>query len=812
MSIRFSWIAFLILCGFVSSSAFCDENDDFIAMNKTQQKKHLAISLGEFFDKNKRFPNSRTELADFRKLAPKSLTDAFDEKSYLQDAMKSLPPKVKEELLTAICRQLFSKLKDNWQDPLSTQSLADLNLKRKDIDFLLGKEDFYDFVADNFTENFEEKRKQILSHYILNIKKRKEFPEGDEFYPWFTDYLKGKLKRAVDLDEKTLKSILRGLFAENDESDEELQDKFNQYTAKNSKLSFVINKKFINEKATKDLLEAVKNHDRFVVSSIRDKQPLTEKRLRALMAYAKKNNAPLFLIGLEYTAGQFDEIISEHDWIHLVFDQVWFSRQWRIASLNVIGKMANPIASAEKIGTRDENIIVGAPKMIAKTISTSGNKQRSKTILGTGSVDGAIYPSLYYNQIRTAFIAEEMHEMGGIVFEKVGDVDPSDRLKPHGEFVHRFIEFSPAHTDHLGVKVEEGFYDLDKHYSVTGNVTDAQPYAIALADTHYPDMTDLLGFTAAIDLIMKRFPNVRQLHLHDFIEGTPFNHHQEGNYRQRAGLTDSQRSIAEQLRQGVKLLNYLTTHLPNTAIKIVESNHPEWINNYINQGKHLKDPENHDIGVDIHAYSVQNKVSPLEAMLLLTQDKHFRRKYNVSPIKNIERVIYAKVGDPHQTDTLIPVMTGMHGHKGAGGARGTKGTKVRGVDRGIFAHDHTFWRERGVMSIGAGFRTADYAKGGFSNWQGPAMGLVYPDGAITHLIAEGEKYEYIRDPDAPPSNPETFFEAGYPKAKEVYTMNNGDVAQDSSAIFSGNGKLDPDNPRYSARSGTIKECSPDIFK
>jgi len=43
-------------------------------------------------------------------------------------------------------------------------------------------------------------------------------------------------------------------------------------------------------------------------------------------------------------------------------------------------------------------------------------------------------------------------------------------------------------------------------------------------------------------------------------------------------------------------------------------------------------------------------------------------------------------------------------------------------------------------------------------------------------------------------------------------MNNGDVAQDSSAIFSGNGKLDPDNPRYSARSGTIKECSPDIFK
>ncbi len=803
------FVSIIFFISLNSSSVFCDNNDDFIQATTKQQQAILGNSIMDFFKKQKRLPNSRTELAKFIKLKPKTLTNTFDD-NYIADALESLDKTQQKSFLENISKYSFLRMKEQWEEPFSEVFLTETKISQDHLDRLLAGDTLEDYLDTHFKKEFEEKRKQILTNFIAHIKQRREFPEQHEFFGWFTDFLAEKYKKASELDEKTLNSLLKTLFKNDNE--QEIFEDFIAYFHENSNGAYVINKKFINEEATKNLLEAMKNSDRYIISSIGEKLPFTEKRLKALMAYAKANNAQLFLVPLEYTTGQFDNIIHEHDWIHLVFDQVWPSKYWRIAALNVIRKMINPLASADKIGPRHESIIVGAPKIQAKTVSTSGNKHRSKTLIATGTVDDAIYASQTYRMQRTALIAEEMHEQGALIMEKVSDVEPGDRLIPHGEFAHRFIEFTPSHIDHLGVKVEEGFYDLDKHYSVSGNITDAQPYAIALADTHFPDMTDLPGMTAAIELIMKRFPNVRQLHLHDFIEGTPFNHHQEGNYRQRAGLHAAQRSIAEQIRQGIKLINYFTSNLPNTVIKVVESNHPEWINSYINQGKHLRDPENHDIGIDIHAYSVQNKVSPLEALLLLTQDKLFRRQYNISPITNIEKVVYAKVGDPHQTDTDIPVMTGMHGHKGAGGARGSKGTKVRGLDRGVGAHDHTFWREDGVMSIGAGFRTADYAKGGFSNWQGPALGLVYPDGAITHLISVGKKYEYVRDPDAPPSNPKTFFAEGYPKAEAVYTLNNGYIAQDSSDAFNGNGKLDENNPRYAPKSSTGKSCGPDLFR
>ncbi len=767
---------------------------------KKRQEKLQLIAEGflSYYKQNAELPVHRYQLADFLKVDREAIKDIVAKEDFLELIQRAAKYENFKAYVTKALLKIFT---DSWLLPSEKIAKEKLGIPKQVYALLFKDSKGVDFLKDYGSEKAFEAKDRLIRKYIELAKVRREYPEGDGIYGELLEYM---LPQDADssLAVKDLKTFIKAAFAEGAKS-------LKEAARSSGKLNFVIDRQFVNPDVTASVLDALNKYDRFLISAIPDGYPLTEGTRKAWEAWCKANDGVVLLLPLEYTVGEYDPAIAEKEWIHLVFDELKLSPNLTIAGLPVTRKMLDPTASTQWLGSRSESLIIGAPRLMAETFATSENKLQSKIVMTTGAAEAAIYQSEFYTQLRLSKIAEQLHQRGALILEKSAATGTfsSGGLQPFGDWYMRHVEMTEAYTDYRGREIPAGFTDLNRRYTEEGKVIEVKPYAANLGDLHFPDMTNLPALKSAISTI-KSHGGVEQLYLQDVVEGTQFNRHLEGKTSAKSKLAPSQRRLDHLLREYVRLLNWLLVQLPETILVIVESNHPEWFNPFIESVKYGEDPQNFQLATEIHAFAIKHGVSPIHAMLLVTQDKSFRQRYQIDQLTDFSRLVLSKAGDGMKTPTAQPVTTGHHGHQGANGSTGTKNSKRAGDDRAVTGHTHTYRRAHNVIEGGTMTQLdPEYTRGGYSSWVGPMFTYIYSDGAMASLHGNRQSFEFARPNDAPHIEV-GFFAPDYPRAVPVLVGSEHGASLDPTSVFSraNRGELPKDDPRKrtSSSGGTCK--------
>lgn len=344
--------------------------------------------------------------------------------------------------------------------------------------------------------------------------------------------------------------------------------------------------------------------------------------------------------------------------------------------------------------TGDSSAIIPHPKMHLESVPVLPGTP-SKLLLTTGSVT---LPQ--YTDTKIGYESKWAHTLGFVLAEVVND-------KKY--FVHQ------VSADDSGA-----FFFLD--YEVSGGKVikyDVEYPAITLGDIHYGE-TDTTAYNTSVDIINRL--RAKNVFLHDVGNMHSISHHDLKSplrvlQKEEEGLDSLQKELDLILSE----LDKLDGLVPYSRLHVVESNHPLWIERWLNSADWRK-VNNKKLFLGL-AYMVSSGETEGKGVLnhLISEAHPTINTYTEDDSIRI-----------HGFEMLI------HGHLGNAGSRGSI-NQYKGLSfKSISAHNHTPKRVNGTLSAGTlTILKPDYVKG-LSAW-GHSNVLIAPNGKATHLhIIDGE--------------------------------------------------------------------------
>jgi hypothetical protein len=439
------------------------------------------------------------------------------------------------------------------------------------------------------------------------------------------------------------------------------------------------------------LENVVDQFDKFVVVTAVNGQPLRRDFLLSINTYCKKNNAALLVIPCHDPAHNldneiewhFDEIISNE--CNIVFDELKLNENIHISSIRVNAKQINPITGLGRFVQSKGSGIFGSPKQSLEYVPVS-NIKFPHALMSTGAITSPNYKTTRGNSLRTAFIAEHDHVVGGVI------VEIQDNKTYH---------FRQIQSDEKG-----GFADLGKFYC--GRKVSSMKPKLVIGDYHAGEH-DLIAEKAWIELV--KHTKATEVILHDLHNGISTNHHDEDKIvllarRSREGKL----VLSRELEITGKVLN-LWTNLVN-RVTVTRSNHDEFLHRWVEKGKFVKEPHNFQLGCQL-AEKMVDGVDPLIYGLELH-----------GKLQKPEKINWLSRDEDYQ---IAGIECGAHGDLGGNGSRGSKANLERSYGKAVIAHSHTPGILRGVFQVGTtSLRKLDYNRGP-SSWIHCSC-LVYENG------------------------------------------------------------------------------------
>lgn len=344
--------------------------------------------------------------------------------------------------------------------------------------------------------------------------------------------------------------------------------------------------------------------------------------------------------------------------------------------------------------TGESSSIVPSPKVQLDTMSVLPSNPQ-KLLLTTGSVT---IPQ--YTDTKIGAQAEFEHEFGFVLAEIV------DNEK---YFVHQVV------ADDSG-----SFYFLD-YYVSNGKVekTDEFYPAVVFGDIHYGE-TDPHAYQASIDIV-KRL-NANNVFLHDVGNFHSISHHDLKSpltllKKEEEGLDDLGKELNMIKEELLKLRNTIYSH-----IHIVESNHPLWLNRWLD-GNDWRKSNNKKLYLEL-AHLVASGKTGDKGVLNYLIDTWFDGE-----IKTYTEDDSLKIKG---YEMLI------HGHRGTASSKGSIQQYKALSTKGISCHTHVARRVSGWLTAGTlTTLKPDYVRG-LSAWIHSNV-VIAPNGKPTHIhIINGE--------------------------------------------------------------------------
>lgn len=466
----------------------------------------------------------------------------------------------------------------------------------------------------------------------------------------------------------------------------------------------IVDETLFTPKAFKSLLDKAGKHSRYVLTTAVEGCKVHDGFLRAIENHNEREDSMLIVLPSRDPAANvpfhLDSRLIDKS---VLVDDMALNDNLFLSSIRLSAKHIDPVTGLSRIGQRNGSFIYASPKQRLKMTPTS-NVKLPHAIMTTGALTKPDYNSERFLSGRTAYIAENDHVMGAIVVEVEDEA---------------FFHYRQVQADKQG-----NFIDLGVQYNADGTTKRVRPEALVLGDWHSGE-TDPVARKAFLELIAQTQP--KRLVIHDGFNGRSISHHEVKNKLLRA-----KRAAANELDLRTELEGYAKdletlANLPGVEeVVIVKSNHDEFLDRYLAEGRYIEDAQNHALSLQLALYML-NGENPVAAYIQRVRPQTMKAGHKLRWLDRDEDYKVAKIE------------LGSHGDKGANGARGSLMAMEKAYGNSVSGHSHTPEILRGAWQVGTtSLLKLDYNKGP-SSWMHTAC-LVYPNGSRQLINAIGGRW------------------------------------------------------------------------
>lgn len=437
-----------------------------------------------------------------------------------------------------------------------------------------------------------------------------------------------------------------------------------------------------------------KGKRRYIVTSVVAGFKIVDSFLKSLEVYCKDKDAKLVILPMK-GAGTKDEPYSE-DVIERLSDNFYtdytFNSNLRALDVGLSPTSVNPLTGLQRI-SRNQSILIASPKQMLETIPVS-NAGIPHIISSVGSLT---VPD--YGANKTNLLASEDHVVGCIVVEIQDDKVFHIRQVQAGE--------------------DGSFYDLNRKYS-KDKIEVANILAFIPGDIHIGEESESC-IKANFEIMEELKP--KYVFLHDLVNAKSCSHHLQNNMSARATLPEVYRTVENELNEVGKFIKKWTSKFPSILFNVVQSNHPEHIDRWIDETRFVTEPENYRTGLELALYRL-DKLNIIEAYL----DKRIGKFANLQWLKRDEDF------------KLKDCQMNVHGDRGNNGAIGSATGVEKSYGNAFIAHSHSPKILRETFQVGTSTKLRlDYTIGATS-WL-HCGGVLYENGTKSLIVIIDGKWK-----------------------------------------------------------------------
>lgn len=453
--------------------------------------------------------------------------------------------------------------------------------------------------------------------------------------------------------------------------------------------SKILDERKFTSTAYKKLQQVNKKYKRFVITTAVVGSKVHEGFYKSIKSYCKKNKAALLVLPCADPAQSgswnLDNVLLDE---FIVFKDLKLNSNFFVSAIKLSAKQIKPLTGLSRIGQRRNSFVFASPKQDLEVVPVS--KQRlGHVLMSTGALTLPNYNTESYMSERTAYIARHDHVMGAIIVE-IRD--------------NKLYHFRQVQADEKG-----NFIDLGVEYDASGQTKRVAPAALILGDYHAGETCPK---AKKASLEMAKATGASRVVLHDFFNGRSISHHYASKKITKAKARDSVGSLENELRITYKEI--LDLNKVFKELVVIKSNHDEWLDRYLDEGRYIDEPENKRLALQL-ALKLYDSEDVLKAGLELVANNP----------KDLEKLIWI---DRDMDYTIAGVELGEHGDLGSDGSRGTLASIEKALGSAVIGHSHTPAILRAVFRVGTLTKLQlDYNRGA-SGWAN-ANCFLYPNGS-----------------------------------------------------------------------------------
>jgi len=457
----------------------------------------------------------------------------------------------------------------------------------------------------------------------------------------------------------------------------------------------IVDESLFTPKAFEKIQKKAAGFHRYVVSTAVEGCKVHTGFLSAIDNHNKRRKAmTLVLPSIDPAANvpfHLDPKLSE---AAIVSDDLALNDNLFISSIKMSAKHIDPVTGLARIGQRNGSFIYASPKQRLKMTPTS-NMRLPHALMTTGALTRADYDTRRFMSKRTAYIADNDHVMGAIIVEVEDDT---------------LFHYRQVQAEKSGA-----FIDLGIMYMPDGSTKQVRPEALVLGDWHSGETDEEASsafISSAADSVIQT-TKPRRLIIHDGFNGKSISHHEIDNVILRAKhAANNKLDLRDELETYAKELEFMASFDFIEEVVIVKSNHDEFLDRYLAQGRYVEDAHNHRLALSLAAAMIDG-TNPVEAYMKLRG------------MKNAAKFTWLKRDEDY---SIARVELGAHGDKGANGARGSLQSTEKAYGNSVSGHSHTPEILRGAWQVGTcSLLKLDYNQGP-SSWMHTSC-LVYGNGS-----------------------------------------------------------------------------------
>ena len=414
-----------------------------------------------------------------------------------------------------------------------------------------------------------------------------------------------------------------------------------------------------------NVVNQIKEHKKFIVTTAVSGKKVHEGFFKCLLNYADRNNALILVLPCEDIVNRktesqwsFDTLLKRYALV--VYKDTSLNNNLFISDIRVSAKMLLPTSGISRLSKNKKSMILSSPKQFLEYVPTS-NVKMPVAIMSTGAVTVEDYSTEFYMSKRLSKLAEHDHTLGAIVVE----------LEDDEIFHFRQIQY-----------LDDKIVDLGWEYTPNGAANTTKDAVCIFGDSHTL-VKDEEVHEKVKDIVL--YMNIKDIVLHDIFDGICVSPHTATKPIIKAMDFLDQHSSLKQ--EGIVVAEYLEDigSWIDGDVAVVYSNHNNFLQRYLEEGRFIKDSENCYFSLDLAKALIEGE-DPLRYLI----ESKIGISDDISVVWLGADEDYKKYG----------VQLGAHGHLGANGSKGSAKNIERCYEKSVIGHSHSPCIFRNVFQVG----------------------------------------------------------------------------------------------------------------